>query len=400
MYLRAILSYLRKGNPMYTFLFLLTTAAAIGFQGWRTLFNNFAVDEIGLNGLQIGGIQSFREVPGFLVFTAVFILMLVKEEKFILWSTLIMGLGIMLTGLFPSFWGLMMTTFIMSVGFHYYETINQSLTLQHFDTLESPKVFANLRSVTAVANIFVGGMVYLLSQVSDFQQLYIVLGALVIGIAIWAYIKMPNVEQPVPQNKKMIIKKEYWLFYALNVLSGARRQIFVVFAVLLLVEKYGFSLMQITMLFVLNNIIAIFTNPLIAKYINKFGEKKMLGIEYISLALIFIAYATIESAWVAAFLYLLDHVFFNFSIGIKTYFQKTADPKDIAPSMAVGFAINHVAAVVLPVVGGFIWLINWKLPFIGAFVLCLLSLIVVKFMKSKEELTMIQTTNSKILEKA
>jgi len=386
MRIRALIASISKGNSMYFFLFLLTVSTAIGFQGWRTLFNNFAVDHIGLDGLMIGAIQSFREVPGFLVFTVVFVLLLVKEEKLIIVSSILMGIGILITGMFPSFWGLMVTTFLMSVGFHYFETINQSLTLQHFDLLEAPKVFANLKSVTALFNICVGGLVFLLSKVADFESSYLILGFLVIIISLWAMLRIPKADQSVTQQKKMVIKKKYWLFYMLNFLSGARRQIFVVFSVLLLVEKYHFSLVQITTLFVLNNVLAIFTNPYIAKSINKFGEKKVLYFEYIFLAIIFLSYALIESAWVVAMLYVLDHLFFNLSIGIKTYFQKIAEPKDIAPSMAVGFAINHIAAVVLPVLGGYVWLMNWKFPFIGAFALCLVSLIFVSFMKSAEEI--------------
>lgn len=62
----------------------------------------------------------------------------------------------------------------------------------------------------------------------------------------------------------------------------------------------------------------------------------MLSLEYGSLIFIFIAYAWVDSKWLAGFLYILDHVFFNFAIAIRTYFQKVADPRDIAPSMAVG----------------------------------------------------------------
>ncbi len=175
----------------------------------------------------------------------------------------------------------------------------------------------------------------------------------------------------------MILKRKYWLYYILNFLSGARRQIFVVFAVFMLVERHHFSIQEISGLFVVNNIIAYFFNPLIAKGINKYGERRMLTLEYSSLAIIFAAYALIDIKWVVALLYILDHLFFNFSIGIRTYFQKHADPKDIAPSMAVGFTINHITAVIVPVLGGLMWIYNWQLPFISGVLLALCSLFVV-----------------------
>jgi hypothetical protein len=57
-----------RKNQMYPFLMLLVLSAMMGFQGWRTLLNNFAVEKASIDGFEIGVIQSFREVPGFLVF--------------------------------------------------------------------------------------------------------------------------------------------------------------------------------------------------------------------------------------------------------------------------------------------------------------------------------------------
>ncbi|WP_205727842.1 MFS transporter [Flammeovirga pectinis] len=369
-----------KKNPMYIFLLVLSVATALGFQGWRTLFNNFAVDEIGLNGLDIGAIQSFREVPGFLVVTALFFLMFIKEDKFASISIIIMGIGIALTGFFPTFWGLMFTTLIMSIGFHYFETANQSLTLQSFSKVDSPHVLARLKSTMAFTNIAIGGTIYGLTFITDYTSIYLLIGVIVVIAGFWAVFQNPIPKDAVGQNKKMILKSKYWLFYVLNLLSGARRQVFVVFAVLLLVEKYNFTIQEITILFVVNNIISMYFNPIIARMLNRFGERKMLSFEYISLAIVFIAYATIENRWVVAMLYVVDHIFFSFSIGIKTYFQKHADPKDIAPSMAVGFTINHVVAVFLPILGGWIWLKDWTLPFYGGAILCVISLIFTQFM--------------------
>jgi hypothetical protein len=81
---------------------------------------------------------------------------------------------------------------------------------------------------------------------------------------------------------------------------------------------------------------------------------------------------------VAAGLYIIDNLLFYFSMAIRTYFQKVADPADIAPSMAVGFTINHIAAVVLPVIGGILWLVDYRIPFILAAALSLVSLVAVQ----------------------
>jgi hypothetical protein len=81
---------------------------------------------------------------------------------------------------------------------------------------------------------------------------------------------------------------------------------------------------------------------------------------------------------VVAALFILDHIFFNFSIAIRTYFQKVGDPRDIAPSMAVGFTINHIAAVFLPALGGLLWVLDYRIPFFGGAVMAAISLMAVQ----------------------
>jgi len=213
--------------------------------------------------------------------------------------------------------------------------------------------------------------------------MYILFGG-VIGICgVWAFTKNPTDKDIIPQKKQLILKKRYWLFYFLTFMAGARRQIFMAFAVFLLVKKFGFSVQEITLLFLLNNGINFFILPLIGKFIVKYGERKLLSIEYFSLILIFISYAFVDSKFIVTILYVLDHMFFNFSIGINTYFQKIADPRDIAASAAVGFTINHIAAVVLPVIGGLLWMVDYKIPFLAGAFFSFISLCLGQFIRTK-----------------
>ena len=148
-------------------------------------------------------------------------------------------------------------------------------------------------------------------------------------------------------------------------------------------RKFSFSVQEVAILFLINNSVNYFLSPYIGKCINRFGERKVLSLEYLSLIVIFLAYAFVESKIVIALLYIADHIFFNFAIAIRTFFQKIANAEDIAPSMAVGFTINHIAAVVLPVIGGLLWLVNYRIPFIAASVLSLCSLVLVQFISSE-----------------
>mgnify|MGYP002822934269 CR=1 FL=1 len=372
-----------RTSPMYIYLMVLTICSTMGLQAWRTLFDNFAVNVIGLGGHHMGALQSIREIPGFLALFVVYFLFIIKEHKLSALSVLLLGCGVAATGFFPSFYGLICTTLLMSFGFHYFETTNQSLTLQYFNTTQAPLVFGRLRSLAAASSIFTGGVLFILAPLLTYKQLYLLFGCTIIATSLWALSKNPTRTDIVIQHKKMILRKKYWLYYCLTFMAGARRQIFIAFAVFLLVRKFSFSVQEVAILFLINNSVNYFLSPYIGKCINRFGERKVLSLEYLSLIVIFLAYAFVESKIVIALLYIADHIFFNFAIAIRTFFQKIANAEDIAPSMAVGFTINHIAAVVLPVIGGLLWLVNYRIPFIAASVLSLCSLVLVQFISSE-----------------
>jgi predicted MFS family arabinose efflux permease len=299
----------------------------------------------------------------------------IREHRLSALSVLCLGIGVAATGFFPSYAGLLLTTLVFSLGFHYYETTNQSLTLQYFDRQTSPWVIGKLRAFAAASNIAVGAVIWLFKPWISFQGLFAGVGVLIMAAALWAFAQEPTRTGLVPQRKKMILRRRYGLFYFLTFMSGARRQIFMAFAVFLLVKQFGFSVREVTLLFVLNNSINYFTGPLIGKAIIRFGERRVLSLEYGGLIIVFLSYALTQSPWVAGLLYVVDHLFFNFSIAIQTYFQKIADPKDTAPSMAVGFTINHIAAVLLPAVGGALWMIDYRIPFVAGAFMSLISLL-------------------------
>jgi predicted MFS family arabinose efflux permease len=125
-----------------------------------------------------------------------------------------------------------------------------------------------------------------------------------------------------------------------------------------MVERFGFSASSITLMFLANHMVNMFLAPKIGKLIQHWGERRTLLLEYAGLIFVFSAYAFVQVAWVAVALFIVDHIFFTMAIAIKTYFQKIADPADMANTAGVSSAINHVAAVGLPMVLGLIWMVS------------------------------------------
>ncbi|WMO25293.1 MFS transporter [Vibrio parahaemolyticus] len=342
------------------FLLLISIIVPIAFSTWMALLNNFVIEKANFDGADIGLLQSVREIPGFLAFTAVFVLLFIREQRFMLVSLAMLTLGTVLTGYFPTLYGLLFTTLLMSTGFHYFETLKQSLSLQWLSKEEAPEMLGKFISVGALASLFTYGAIWIfLEQLKfDFKTVYLLAGGVGFVLIIVMALAFPQFKTAVPQNKKLVLRKRYWLYYALTFMSGARRQIFTVFAGFLMVEKFGYSAADITLLFLINYLFNFLFAKRIGRFIGVVGERKALTFEYVGLIFVFVGYGLVQTAEWAAALYVVDHLFFALALAIKTYFQKIADPADMASTAGVAFTINHIAAVVIPVTFGMIWLVS------------------------------------------
>ncbi len=357
-------------------LMLMAIAMQLSHQTWFALLNNFVIEKAGFTGREIGILQSIREIPGFLAFGVVFVILFLREQTLAYLALVFLGLGTALTGLFPYALGLYVTTLLMSLGFHYYETMNQSLSLQWLPKAQAAHGMGRVLSAGSFAALAAYGLVYVAWTVLgwDYWAVYLLAGSLTIGIILFLRLTFPQFPAAVEQNKKLILRRRYWLYYLLTFMAGARRQIFIVFAGFMMVEKFGYSVSAITTLFLVNHVFNMVLAPRIGRLIGRFGERTALTVEYVGLAIIFFLYAYVRDPWVAAGLYIADHAFFAMAIALKTYFQKIADPADIAPTAGVAFSINHVAAVILPVLLGFVWLTDPAFVFLLGSAMALVSL--------------------------
>ncbi|MDL2306870.1 MFS transporter [Desulfovibrio sp. OttesenSCG-928-C06] len=369
-----------RNRPIFKYLLVQTFFMAVALNGWNAIYTNFAKEVVLLNGEQIGFIQSVRELPGLLSVSLLLVLLLVKEMRLMSLSIMLVGIGTVAAGYMSYYHGVLICTLVMSLGFHYAESISQSLTLQHYSTTESPLIIGALRSATSAGSFGVGLVMFLLADLVPYHGLFLVMGVGCFLAGVWGVLQKDIPPRNNTPQRKMVLKKDYLLFYILTLLSGARRQIFVVFSVLLLVERFGFSLREMTFLFLLNHLINWILNRYIGKTINAFGERKLLTVKYALLAAVFVAYAFSDNRLLVASLYVLEQLFFNLTVAIRTFFQKIADPRDIAPTMAVGVTMNHVAAVAVPTIGGILWMFDYRLPFFMGLGFALAALVCVQFM--------------------
>ena len=372
-------STLSKWRRPEALLILMAIALPLAFSVWSALLNNFVVEIIRFDGLDIGLLHTIREIPGFLAVGVISILLFFREQTLALLMLSVLGLATAVTAWFPFLSGILTITLLSSIGFHFFETVNQSLQLQWFSKKEAPRKLGKLMAIgsaaTLIAYTFLVLGWYKLNL--SFNSAYMIAGFSCFSLAVLGYLIFPNFEAPIPQTKKIVLRKRYWLYYLLQFMSGARRQIFVVFAGFMMVERFGLDVQQLTTIYLINLMFNIALAPLLGRAVARYGERKALALEYFGLSLVFFAYGGIYlfgwGVFIATLLYLLDHLFFALALAIKTYFQKLADPQDIAATAAVAFTINHIAAIFLPLGLGFLWLASPFLVFCTAGTLSVIS---------------------------
>ena len=343
-------------------LVVLAAALPLAFSVWSALLNNFVIEAAGFDGSDIGWLHTVREIPGFLAVGVIAIIVFMREQILGVVMMIALGLAVMVTAWVPGFQGLLITTMIGSFGFHYYETVNQSLQLQWINKDKAPQTLGWIVAAGSAASLVAYGLLVLGWKTLglSYNFVYLVGGGATALIAVVCFFAYPQFEAPTKQHTKMILRKRYWLYYALQFMAGARRQIFVVFAAFMMVERFGFEVHEVTALFLINFIANMIFAPVMGYVIQHIGERRALMFEYAGLILVFLAYGGIYlfhwGVILAAALYVIDHMFFALAFALKTYFQKIADPQDIAPTAAVAFTINHIAAVVLPALLGYLWI--------------------------------------------
>lgn len=363
-------------------LFLMAAGMPIAFNIWSALLNNFVIERVGFTGVEIGWLHTVREIPGFLSIGVILLVLFIREQVLGAIALALLGVATALTAQFPSFGGLLYMTLLSSIGFHYYEAVNQSLQLQWIDKENAPKMLGWIASVNAAASLLAYGLLVVTWKAFhlSYDLVYGVAGLTTLAIALFCLLAYPQFKGPHRQHRHMVMRKRYWLYYLLQFIGGARRQIFVVFAAFMMVEHFKFSVDQVTLLYLANFVLNILAAPFMGRALARFGERNVMILEYVGLTLVFLAYGGIYwfgwGALVACGLYIVDQLFFALSFSLKTYLQKIADPQDIGPTTAVSFTINHIAAVFLPASLGYLWAYSPTTVFLLAAGMAALSVLI------------------------
>jgi MFS family permease len=366
----------------------------LGFNVWQAIFNNFAVDQIGVTAAQIGLLQSLREVPGLLGFLLGFLALWLSEMRILGLSVLLMGLGLLVAGRADGLGILTLGSLIMSIGFHFFYPSHNSVVLMGVGREEAPKMLGRLGSVASVSALIGTLVVWLFVEGLDLGPLHLpawgyrttlyVVGSVVLVGSLFA-MRNGRSGGHLRKKRKIVFRRDYWLYYVLTFMMGSRRHIFSTFAVFMLVGVYDVSVRQIALLFMVNNMISTYALAQLGKLVVRFGERKVLTFNFLGLIGVFLGYAYFTHVPILFVLFVLDNVFFGFNLAVDSYFQKVAhSPEEITSNVSLAQSINHISALVVPVLGGILWeQISPSAPFLAGVGIAVVSLVLVQFIRTR-----------------
>jgi MFS family permease len=346
-------------------IFLGLAVAAVGFamSVQMGVNANFVADEMKLSGLQQGLLETFRETCGIAALGLLAVMAGLAEPLVGAAMLLLVAAGLGAYAFVPDYLWLVLTSLVWSQGLHVWMPLPQSMTLALAEPGRAGHRLGQIRAAGSVGSAAGLGAALLLGLAGvAIRPLYLLAGAAAL-LAAAACLGVPRrIKTPGP---KVVFRRKYWLFYLLNFLEGWRKQIFIAFAGFLLVRHHNTSLRTMLLLWIAIQVIGWTASPMVGRLIDRLGERRILVFYFTCLTIFFVGYALIPNKKVLCALFVTDSAFFVFAMALTTYVGRVAPPSEYTPTLSMGVAANHVAAVTMPLVGGLLWkYVDYKWTFL------------------------------------
>jgi len=367
----------------WTLLFGLTFLFSFGFAVYSGVFQNYLRDVLHATPLNLGGLESTREIPGLLAALTTGTLVALAESRIAGLGLAITAVGIGVTGLMPDYAALVAITVFWSIGFHLYVSVSPALTLTLAKGKDGGRHLGRMSSIGGIATLAALGMSWLLSHFMPklaYETYFTVAGISILGSAVLC--SMLSTHAETAPRARLILRKEYGLFYLLTFLEGCRRQIFSIFASFALILVYKVPLPNMLALQLINSMLISITAPAIGKLVDRIGERAPLTFYSIGLIVVFLGYATFHNVQALYGLFLIDNVLFSFGVGFTTYLNRIVREGEMTPCLSMGVTMNHIAAVSVPIGGAWLWqhFHNYQLPFWVGVAIAAVSLIATRWL--------------------
>ena len=372
----------------------------LSFRLWRAVFENFAVEVCEIDSVYRGILESIREIPGVAIVALSAVAILFTESTLASLCLFITSLGMFMFNFSGGFGSLILPLLLASTGMHLFMPVRSSLALSLTQEGKKAKQLALLGTIGSVAGLIGSGLVYLIFKYIQIDSLYIaertisevqfrsvfIFATIVAAIGGIMMLTVSREEKTELKQERFIFRRKYSLYYVITFLGGCRRHIFTTFAAYALVKVHGVKAEHIAVLMAVNSVLNICTRYILGHFVDRIGEKRSLTLGYSILIFIFMGYAHIKYLPLLYALYCLDNMCFGFEVARTTYLDKIAPQEHIMQTISLGITANHLSAIPVPIIGGFIWKkFGYSWTFMTGAAILLFSLLAVSRIRATEE---------------
>ena len=332
---------------------------------FMSTLNNYLADVHTFDAESRGWLELPRELPGFLIFFVMGLLLTrLRESRIAALAMIFSAAGAVGLGLLAPTTALLTVWIVIgSLGDHIILALEGPLGLKLAKRGGEGRRLGQLGGARNLGVILgVGGIWLLARLVGDRYDLFYVFACLCAVLAGWFFFQL-RIGEKDARSRRLVYRRRYNLFYAISALFGIRKQIFMVFGSWVLVSLHGVPVSTIALLYFVASTLGVILRPLLGDVIDWLGERVVLAADEVLLLLVCLVYAfagdVLPGPWALRVLYaayVLDHVLFALRVARTTYLKKIAvDPADITPTISLGVTIDHAVAMSLPVLSGYVW---------------------------------------------
>lgn len=355
-------------------------SAAMGVH--ESIFNNFLLDTFYLGADARGRLEFPRELPGLLVVLTAGILYAFALTRVAVLGALAFAVGMVGMASWGTSYGTMLVMMMIgSAGMHLVQPVRVSVALALSDETNRGTRMGQVSAIGSAGVVLGAGLVWLgFDRAAPAYRAGFLWVAALSALAAVIYFRMhvPELRQP---RAPLVLRRRYWLYYLLEFLFGARKQIFLTFGPWVLINIYGEPASGIAGLLMTASLIGIAFKPIAGAAIDRFGERAVMIADGVMLAVVCLGYGyavklTGDSSTarpIACACFIADNLLFALGASRAVYLSRmTRSPQEINSTLAMGVSINHIASMTIPAVAGTIWIsLGYEWVFAGAAVLAL-----------------------------
>lgn len=326
---------------------------------FMSTLNNYLSEVHGLDAAARGWLELPRELPGFLIIgVSALLLTFMREARMAALAMVLTAVGALSLGVLARDTVLLVVFIVVwSLGDHIIFAVEGPIGLTLAKRGNEGRRLGQLGGARNLGTIVgVAGVWVLARLAGDRYDLFYGLAALCAVLAGWHYWHLHLGGATAARSRRLVFKRKYSIFYAISALFGVRKQIFLAFGGWVLVSLHGVPVSTIALLYFVAACLGVVFRPLLGDVIDWVGERAVLAADELLLLGICLVYAFVDDVRLLYGAYILDSILFALRIARTTYLKKIADsPADITPTIATGITIDHVVAMSLPVLSGWLW---------------------------------------------